>query len=93
MLTKVFWFGDSGVIVRALRTFAQTSLSMITVGSTTSLFSVDWQNVLGVSGLAAALSVLMALDRSTEALKGGDVAAPAVPLDSYGSVGCGDSAR
>ena len=66
MLTKQFWFGDTGILVRSIRTFAQTSIAMIGVG-TTSLFSVDFKAVMGTAGLAALLSALMSLDRSTAA--------------------------
>ena len=66
MLTKQFWFGDTGILVRSIRTFAQTSIAMIGVG-TTSLFSVDFKAVIGTAGLAALLSALMSLDRSTAA--------------------------
>ena len=66
MLTKQFWFGDTGILVRSIRTFAQTSVAMIGVG-TTSLFSVDFKAVIGTAGLAALLSALMSLDRSTAA--------------------------
>lgn len=65
MLNKYFWLGESGVLVRCVRTFAQTAVAMIGVSSF-SVWSVDWQNVLGVSLGSALLSLLMSLDRSTE---------------------------
>lgn len=65
MLSKQFWIGESGVLARCLRTFAQTAIAMIGVSSF-SVWSVDWKNVLGVSLGAALLSMLMSLDRSTE---------------------------
>ena len=68
MFGKQFWLGDYGVLARCLRTFAQTAIAMIGVSSF-SVWSVDWQNVVGVSLGAGLLSILMSLDRSTEAAK------------------------
>lgn len=65
MLTKQFWLGDTGVLVRAIRTAAQTAIAAIGVG-TTNLFSADIKNVLALSASAAVLSVLMSLDRNSE---------------------------
>lgn len=63
MFTKEFWLGDNGALVRAVRTFAQTAAAMLTV-STFSPFEVgQWSNVLVVSATAAAVSLLMSLDR------------------------------
>ena len=64
MLTKTFWFGESGVLVRAVRTWAQTAVAAIGVG-TTNLFSADIKNVLALASSAAILSILMSLDRNT----------------------------
>jgi hypothetical protein len=66
MLTRSFWLGESGAIVRAIRTAAQTAIAAIGVG-TTNLFSADIANVLALSGSAAILSLLMSLDRTGEA--------------------------
>ena len=82
MLTKQFWIGDYGVLARCLRTFAQTAIAMIGVSSF-SVWSVDWQNLIGVSLGAAFLSLLMSLDRSTEAAKSAPVAPFVTPM-------CGD---
>ena len=65
MLTKQYWLGETGVLVRAVRTFAQTAIATIGVG-TTDLFSADIKNVLALSTSAAILSVLMSLDRSSD---------------------------
>lgn len=65
MFTKEFWFSDTGVLVRAIRTFAQTAIAAIGVG-TTNMFSADLKNVLALSGSAAVLSILMSLDRSAD---------------------------
>lgn len=64
MFTKQYWMGENGVLVRAIRTFAQTFISVVGV-SQFSLFSADWQNVLGISLGAALVSVFMSLDRYT----------------------------
>jgi len=92
MLTKQFWFGDSGVLVRALRTFAQTAIATIGVG-TTNLFSADIQNVLALSGTAAVLSILMSMDRSSAVPVAVEVQpAPAAPADDA-PPGCGENLR
>lgn len=44
---------------RALRTFCQTAVSMITVGQ--AFIDVNWVNVLSVSGVACILSILTSL--------------------------------
>jgi len=85
MLTKQFWIGNYGVLARCLRTFAQTAIAMIGVSSF-SVWSVDWQNVLGVSLGAAVLSILMSLDRIGEADADKAVLAPVVT-----SMVCGDA--
>lgn len=87
MLSKQFWFSDTGVLVRALRTFAQTAIATIGVG-TTNLFSADLKNVLALSTTSAVLSILMSMDRST--------VAPTTPVPSpVGEpvLGCGDALR
>ena len=63
MLTKVFWFGDSGVLVRAIRTWAQTGVSLLGV-QTFSVFDLDWKNFCGITFGAAFVSLLMSLDRA-----------------------------
>jgi hypothetical protein len=64
MLTKTFWLGEGGVLVRAIRTWAQTAVAAIGIG-TTNLFSADIKNVLALASSAAILSILMSLDRNT----------------------------
>lgn len=44
---------------RALRTFAQTAVSMITVGQ--AFAEVNWLSVISISGVAAVLSILTSL--------------------------------
>ena len=51
------WLIAAGV--RALKTFAQTALSMVTVGQ--AFIDVNWVNVLSVSGVACILSILTSL--------------------------------
>ena len=46
-------------LVRSVRTFAQTALSMITIGQ--AFIDVNWINVLSVSGVACILSLLTSL--------------------------------
>jgi hypothetical protein len=68
MLTRTFWIGESGVLVRAVRTFAQTVLAALGVGQT-NLFSADIKNILALATSAAILSILMAVDRNSEPTK------------------------
>ena len=42
--------------VRAVKTFSQTALSMLTVGQ--AVIDVNWINVLSVSAVAAIISIL-----------------------------------
>jgi hypothetical protein len=65
VFTKQYWLSDSGVLVRAIRTWAQTAVASVGVG-TTNLFSADIKNVLALSTSAAIISVLMSLDRSAD---------------------------
>ena len=48
------WLKAAGV--RAIKTFAQTALSLLTVGQ--ALFDVDWISVLSVSLVASIISIL-----------------------------------
>jgi Putative lactococcus lactis phage r1t holin len=66
MLTRSFWLGESGVLVRAIRTWSQTAIAAVGVGQT-NLFSADLKNVLALASSAAILSILMSLDRNTAA--------------------------
>lgn len=57
MLTsKKFWIAAG---TRAIRTFCQTALSMVTIGQ--AFIDVNWINVLSVSGVACILSLLTSL--------------------------------
>ena len=48
------WVKAAGI--RAVKTFAQTAISMLTVGQ--AFIEVNWINVLSVSGVAAVISLL-----------------------------------
>lgn len=48
------WFKSA--LIRALKTFAQTAISMLTVGQ--AFIDINWINVLSVSGVAAIISLL-----------------------------------
>ena len=48
------WFRAAGI--RALRTFCQTALSMLTVGQT--IPEVNWIHILSVSAVACIISLL-----------------------------------
>lgn len=43
-------------LIRAVKTFAQTAISILTVGQ--AFIDVNWINVLSVSGVAAIISLL-----------------------------------
>jgi hypothetical protein len=86
MLTKHFWLGESGVLVRAIRTWAQTAIAAIGVGQT-NLFTVDMKNTLALATSAAAVSILMALDRNTAATVTVIEPAPATPKLQAGYAG------
>lgn len=45
--------------VRALKTFAQTALSLLTVGQ--AFHEVSWINVVSVAGVAAVISMLTSI--------------------------------
>lgn len=48
------WLKAAGI--RAIKTFCQTVVSMLTVGQ--AVIDVNWVNVLSVSGVAAVISLL-----------------------------------
>lgn len=56
LTTKEFW---RAAAIRSVKTFAQTAVSMITVGQ--AFIDVNWVNVLSVSGVACILSILTSL--------------------------------
>ena len=91
MFTHDFWLGDNGALVRAVRTFAQTAIATIGVG-TTNLFSADIKNVVALAGSAAIVSLLMSLDRR-EALFTPPPAGQPVPQSLQADYGCGTDLR
>ena len=54
---NVVWWEKAGI--RAVKTFAQTALSMLTVGQ--AFIDVNWMNVLSVAGVAAVYSLLTSI--------------------------------
>jgi hypothetical protein len=60
MFTLTFW---KDAAERAVSTFAQSAVSLVTVGS--AFADVDWVFVASVSGVASLLSILKALAAST----------------------------
>ena len=73
LTSKQFW---ADVIVRAIRTMAQTAVGVISAGAVMS--DVDWIRVASASGLAGLVSVLMSLDRIGTAKSGANVP-PSIP--------------
>ena len=51
-----FWKASA---IRAIKTIAQTALSMLTVGQ--AVLDVDWLNVISVSAVAGLISVLTSI--------------------------------
>ena len=51
------WIKAAGI--RAIKTFAQTAVSMLTVGQ--AFIEVNWINVISISGVAAIISILMSI--------------------------------
>lgn len=51
------WLKAAGI--RAIKTFAQTAVSMVTVGQ--AVMEVNWLNVLSVSAVAAGVSILTSI--------------------------------
>lgn len=61
MFTKVFW-KDAGE--RAVKTFAQAAVALLTAGAT-GLLGIDWPQLLSVAGLAALVSILTSVGSDT----------------------------
>lgn len=96
MFTRQFWLGDNGALVRAVRTFGQTAVAMITVASFSPFDIGQWRNAAVVSATAALVSLLMSLDRREALLApaptGAAAPAPAALVSEVTPVyGCGDS--
>ena len=65
-MTKKWWKAAG---IRALKTFCQTAVSMLTVGQ--AVLDVNWINVLSVSSVAALVSLLTSIAGLPE-VEGGD---------------------
>lgn len=60
MKNKEYWIKWAKAAgVRAAKTFAQTALSMLTIGQ--AVIDVNWINVLSISAVAALISVLTSI--------------------------------
>ena len=59
------WTKAAGI--RALKTFAQTALSLLTIGQ--AFAEINWLNVFSVSGVAAVISLLTSLGGLPEVKK------------------------
>lgn len=51
------WLNAAGV--RAIKTFAQTAVSMLTVGQ--AVIDVNWINVVSISAVSAVISILTSI--------------------------------
>ncbi len=51
------WIKAAGI--RAVKTFAQTAVSMLTVGQ--AMIEINWQNVLSVSAVAGLISIFTSI--------------------------------
>ena len=56
-MKKMTWIKAAGI--RALKTFAQSALSMLTIGQ--AFIEVNWLHVLSVAAVAAVISILTSL--------------------------------
>ena len=56
-MKKYTWIKAAGM--RAIKTFAQTALSMLTIGQ--AFIDVNWLHVFSVSAVAACISILTSL--------------------------------
>lgn len=93
MFTREFWLGDSGALVRSVRTAAQTALAALGVGQT-NLFSADWKNVAALASSSAILSLLMSLDRRESLLAPSPIKDSVQPaVEQHPAYGCNDSLR
>lgn len=83
-MTKDFW---KQAIQRGIRTFAQSAIAVIGVG-TTNLFTADVKNILAIAASSAVISILMSIDRSSEHVN----VAPS-EVASSPELGCGTSLK
>lgn len=68
-MKKYTWIQAAGI--RAIKTFAQTALSMLTIGQ--AFTEIYWLHVLSVAGVAAIISLLTSLAGLPEVEKGDSV--------------------
>ena len=66
MWSRAFW-KDSAE--RAIKTFAQTAVSFLVIG-TTGVLEVDWEQIVSVSGVAALASILTSIASDRVGTKG-----------------------
>ena len=66
MWHRAFW-KDSAE--RAIKTFAQTAVSFLVIG-TTGVLEVDWEQIISVSGVAALASILTSIASDRVGTKG-----------------------
>ena len=66
MWTRAFW-KDSAE--RSIKTFAQTAVSFLVIG-TTGVLEVDWEQIVSVSGVAALASILTSIASDRVGTKG-----------------------
>ena len=66
MWTRAFW-KDSAE--RSIKTFAQTAVSFLVIG-TTGVLEVNWEQIVSVSGIAALASVLTSIASDRVGTKG-----------------------
>lgn len=87
MFTLTFW---RAALERAIKTFAQTILALVTVGPALGITHLDWPNMLGLGATAAVVSVLTSVtslstittpkpDVVVETLHAPDLPLPPVP--------------
>lgn len=55
--SKEWW---AAAATRAIKTFAQTALSMLTIGQ--AFLEINWLNVLSVAGVSALISLLTSVE-------------------------------
>jgi hypothetical protein len=72
--SKSFW---SGLLERAISTFAQSLLGALVVGS--SVVDIDWKTALGIAGTAALAAVLKAFAAPAETDRAVPTDTPSTP--------------
>lgn len=72
--SKSFW---SGLLERAISTFAQSLLGALVVGS--SVVDIDWKTALGIAGTATLAAVLKAFATPAETDRAVPTDTPATP--------------